>query len=49
MLSETIPANAAIAMFVNPNNPNSRSRTAFIRDQQELWKPAIKRIADEMK
>jgi hypothetical protein len=23
--------------------------TAFIRDQQELWKPAVKRIADEMK
>jgi len=23
--------------------------TAFIRDQQELWKPAIERIADQMK
>jgi len=23
--------------------------TAFIRERQELWKPAIERIADQMK
>jgi tripartite-type tricarboxylate transporter receptor subunit TctC len=38
---------AARGSFVRPMSPDEV--TAFIRDQQELWKPAIKRIADEMK
>jgi tripartite-type tricarboxylate transporter receptor subunit TctC len=38
---------AARGSFVRPTSPDEV--TAFIRDQQELWKPAIKRIADEMK
>ena len=38
---------AARGSFVRPMSPDEV--TAFIRDQQELWKPAVKRIADEMK
>jgi tripartite-type tricarboxylate transporter receptor subunit TctC len=33
--------------FARPMSP--AEVTAFIRDQQELWKPAIERLADQMK
>jgi tripartite-type tricarboxylate transporter receptor subunit TctC len=33
--------------FARPMSPSEV--TAFIRDQQELWKPAIERIAEQMK
>jgi tripartite-type tricarboxylate transporter receptor subunit TctC len=38
---------AARGSFVRPMTP--AELTSFIRDQQELWKPAIERIADQMK
>lgn len=38
---------AARGSFVRPMSPEEV--TAFIRDQQALWKPAIERIADQMK
>ena len=38
---------AARGSFTRPMSPPEV--TAFIRDQQELWKPAIERIADQMK
>jgi tripartite-type tricarboxylate transporter receptor subunit TctC len=38
---------AARGSFARPMSP--AEVTAFIREQQELWKPAIERIADQMK
>ena len=38
---------AARGSFVRPMSPDGM--TAFIRDQQVLWKPAVERIAQEMK
>ncbi|MPZ55935.1 MAG: tripartite tricarboxylate transporter substrate binding protein [Rhizobiales bacterium] len=38
---------AARGSFVRPMSP--AEVTAFIREQQELWKPAIARIAEQMK
>jgi tripartite-type tricarboxylate transporter receptor subunit TctC len=38
---------AARGSFVRPMTP--AEVTSFIRDQQTLWKPAIERIADQMK
>jgi tripartite-type tricarboxylate transporter receptor subunit TctC len=38
---------AARGSFARPMSPTEV--TAFIRDQQELWKPAIERIAEQMK
>jgi tripartite-type tricarboxylate transporter receptor subunit TctC len=38
---------AARGSFVRPMSPEEV--TAFIRDQQALWKPAIERIASQMK
>lgn len=38
---------AARGSFVRPMSPEEV--TAFIRDQQTLWKPAIERLADQMK
>jgi tripartite-type tricarboxylate transporter receptor subunit TctC len=38
---------AARGSFVRPMSP--QEVTTFIRDQQQLWKPAIERIADQMK
>jgi hypothetical protein len=38
---------AARGSFARPMSPDEL--TAFIRDQQALWKPAVERIAEEMK
>ena len=38
---------AARGSFARPMSP--AEVTAFIREQQELWKPAIERLAEQMK